>query len=103
MRWDINGKPLEARTAEELEQIRTPNGIRQRIFEASYHDPLVRQVFNLAAREGLSAGASFTLLTYHAIVQKQRLEQMLIDDYNTRPPAPIFIPASGPAKDTRHE
>jgi hypothetical protein len=68
-------KPIEARTAEEIEQIRTPNGIRQRIYEATFHDPLVRNVFTLAYREGLSGEDLYVLLAYHALVAKQKLEQ----------------------------
>lgn len=77
-------RKLKAETAEELEQIRTPNGIRQRLLEASRYDPLVRRVFDLAVREGLSGEDIYTLLAYHAIVQKQELEQLILDDLNTR-------------------
>jgi hypothetical protein len=84
-------KPIEARTAEEIEQIQTPNGIRQRIHEARLHDPLVRRVFDLASRQGLSGEDLYAILAYHALVAKQRLEQHVVEDYMTRPSPPIII------------
>jgi hypothetical protein len=86
-----SGKPIEPQTAEEIEQIKTPNGIRQRINEARRYDPLVRQVFDLAYQQGLSGEDLYTLLAYHALVTKQKLELHIVENYMVRPSPPITI------------
>lgn len=89
MKWNPRG--IKAETAEELEQVKTPNGIRKRIFEASFNDPIVRRCFDLAMREGWAGEDMYALLAYHAIAEKQRLEQMLLDQLNACPNPPIFV------------
>lgn len=84
-------KRLKAETAEELEQAKTPNGLRQRIYEATFHDPLVRRVFTEAYRQGLSGEDLYTFLAYHALVAKQELEARQLDYYNCQINPPIIV------------
>lgn len=84
----LNQKPLKAQTAKELEEIQTPNGVRKRILEASFHDPLIRRVLDIARIEGWSGEDTFALLAYHALVAKQELEERAPDDLMTRPRQP---------------
>ena len=89
--WNV--QRIKAETAEEIEQIQTPTGIRKRLWEVGYrNDPIVSRIFDLARHEGLSGEDTYTLLAYYALADRERLEQLLVDFYNSKPPELITIP-----------
>ena len=87
-----NNKPLKSQTAE----IQTANGIRRRLLEASRNNSLIRAVFDMAQREGLSGEDTYALLAYHALVAKEEMEQQAIDALNSRPNPPFLACAAQP-------
>lgn len=89
MKWDEH--QVEARTAEEIEQAKTPSGMRQRIFYAAYSDPLIGRVLDLARRNGLSGEDTYVLLAYHALCVKQRYEADRLEDLQTQVNPPLLI------------
>jgi hypothetical protein len=82
---------IKAETAEECEQILTEHGLRQRIFEASRYDPLVRQVMDLAMVEGLNTEEMFARLAYSALVAKDDAWAALLENLHTSVPPSIVV------------
>jgi hypothetical protein len=85
------GYKIKAETAEELDQVQTIAGIRNRINEARFYDPLVRQVFRLAKIENLGDEDTFTLLAYHSLVAKENLQNSFLEHLQTTPKPPFFV------------
>ena len=91
MHWEQ--KRIKAQTAEEIEQIQTPAGIRKRLFEAQYYDPIVHSVLRLAQMQDLSGEDTFALLAYHALVAKEEGQLREIERLNmTLTPSIIVRP-----------
>jgi len=65
--------------------INTPEDMRKELFRLRLHDPLVRRVFDVANMDGLSAEDKYTMLAYYAMADRNRFQQLLVDDAMTRP------------------
>ena len=83
----IWGKRIKAETAEEMHLVSTPNGVRKRIVEASFNDPMIRNVLDMARLQGWSGEDTYAFLAYHALVAKQEYEERMMDEINRRPTA----------------
>lgn len=52
---------------------------RRELHELKYHDPVVRQAFDLADHQGLSGEDRYVLLAYHAVLRMRQLERRCLE------------------------
>ena len=77
-------------TPEQLKDAETPEEMRAAIFLAARHDPITRQVMDMADCKGMSGEDRYTVLAYHALKAMMAAYQREIDFYRTHP-APMFV------------
>ena len=70
---------LEPRTAQEVTECETPNGIRQRLMRCSYENPLVRAVYCAADAAGLSGEDRMTVLAFEALRRLEIAEDRILE------------------------
>ena len=63
---------LNPTTAKEIEECATIQGMRARLNQYSYHDPLTRAIFNSAHYQGLSGEDKMTWLAFEALKFRER-------------------------------
>lgn len=78
---------IEPKTAKEIEDCQTPQGIRRRINQLaySYGNPLIRAIFQQAWASGLSGEDMYTVLAFEALKRMEKLEELQIDFLNRHP------------------
>ena len=77
---------------EQLKEVKTPEEMRAELFRLSHYDALVRQTLDFANYSGMSAEDKYTVLAYHAMSQRNQLQQMMLKYtmLDTKP-APIVM------------
>ena len=77
----------------ELLDVDTVEKMREELFKASYYDPLIRQVFDMANYKGLSGEDRYTLLAYHAMKKLNVFIKATLDDmkYRTTPQSILVL------------
>lgn len=75
----------------------TPAEMRAEIFRWSYEDPIVRNCFAVADRDGLSGEDRFTLLAYHALRVKKEAYDMLLERAKVQPMPHMILVDAAPA------
>lgn len=81
---------LEPRTAEEINECATPNGMRKRLWRYSYEHPLTRAIFQASDAQGLSGEDRMTWLAFDALRRLEKLENEALN-YAMLNPAPPLI------------
>lgn len=77
---------------EQLKAAATPEEMRAEICRLRMHDPIVRQVMDLADYRGLTAEDRYTTLAYFALKAMIAAHQRALDDAMTRPfPTPVLM------------
>lgn len=76
---------------EQLKEAATPEEMRAEIFRLRRHDPMVRNVMDMADYNGLSAEYRYLILAYHALRERAVMQRMVLNDALTRPMAPFLI------------
>lgn len=89
----MNGKKLRPETAEELKQSCDPRGIRRRLAEYSYDNPLVHAVFSGARAQGYSGEDTMTVLAYEALLRLEQYEEAALHDVMTNIKPHIVTPS----------
>lgn len=86
-------RKLEPQTAEEVKEAETPEGMRRRLVEYARDDSLTHHVFCVRYARGLSGEDTMTLLAYHALLERERFREHLLEFYNTQPAPRITVPS----------
>ena len=81
---------IEPKTASEITEAATPNGMRKRIRHYSYENPLVRSVIDSAAAQGFSGEDTMTWLAFEALRRVEKLEDLILDESLTKPAASMI-------------
>ncbi len=79
MKW---GMKIEAKTAEEIAEIETTTGLRQRINEYSRHDALTQNIMRVAEMQGMSDYEMLLMLSYQALVAREKAEEAYMEYVN---------------------
>ena len=80
---------------EQMKEVSTPEEMRGEIFRLRRHDPMVRQVMDMADYRGLSAEDRYTALAYYALRTLLAAHQRALDDAMTRPIPPLIVTPNG--------
>lgn len=76
---------------EQVKEAVTPEEMRAELFRLTYHDNLVKAVWDLAEYRGLSAEDKYTILAYEAVKIKTDLQKKLLDSISySQQPSPWF-------------
>ena len=70
---------LPPKTAEEIKDAETPEGMRRRLQQYAREDPLVRRVLEMARYQGLSGEDTYTILAFHALIDRERFMDQILD------------------------
>ena len=65
---------------EQVKDASTPEEMRAEIFRLSHYDPLVRSVRDAANYSGRSAEDHYTLLAYHALRERNKLQSLMLNE-----------------------
>lgn len=68
----------------------TVNDMRAELLRQAYHDQLVRSVFMMADKSGISGEDRYVTLAYNLLKENRRLRGVVLDHFNTSP-APIIV------------
>jgi hypothetical protein len=93
-------KCVEAKTAEEIEQIQTKEGLIRRLQELSPYSVVITKTLSLARHLELDSEHTFALMAYHALVSAEKTKEALIEHMKVCN-APRVIPAD--AQKAPHE
>jgi hypothetical protein len=77
---------------EQLKEAATPEEMRAEICRLRRYDPMVQKVMDMADYRGLSAEDRYVILAYHALGERARSQQMVLDNAMTRPVHPLIVP-----------
>lgn len=88
--WDINPK-----TAEEINEASTIEGMRKRIQQYAYNDALTKVSLDGAYHRGLSGEDTMTLLAYNALCWREKQMDAELDRLAIDPKPPLIF---GPFK-----
>lgn len=80
-----------APTADEAEEIATPQGMRKRIERYSIHDTLTRSCMNIASANKCDDLDRMTILAFQALAENQRLKEQ-IEKHLLHHGAPLLMP-----------
>lgn len=69
-----------SRFNEPLEAAKSPEEMRAAIFKHSCFDSLTRQVLDVANYSGMSAEDKYTVLAYHALVDRQKTRELVLQN-----------------------
>ena len=83
-------RKLKPETAEETKAVETIEGMRQRIREYARDDNLVYHVLRTAEMRGLSGDDTMTMLAYHALLERERFRDLVMEDVLSRPAAGVL-------------
>ena len=75
----LRGMDLNPKTAEEVKDCETPDGMRRRIQQYSREDPMVRQVLDMARYHGLSGEDTYTILAFNALRDRERFMDQVME------------------------
>lgn len=81
---------LEPKTAEEVNECATPQGMRKRLNLYSRHNPLVRACYDKAFYSGLSGEDLMTWLAFEALKRVESLEEFHLKFLGNNPPSLVI-------------
>jgi hypothetical protein len=92
--WDMKMQMgLRApRTAEEVNQQATLNGMREAIWKAMRDSPVIRSCLETARYNGLNGEDTYTMLAYHALIALENHWQRHSELLNLMPVPSIVVP-----------
>lgn len=70
----------------------TPDEMRAALNKLRYDDPLVHAAFTAADYAGMSGEDRYTVLAYHAVTQKQKLLEQLLENHAMSVPVHYVVP-----------
>lgn len=70
---------INPRTAEEVKDAETPEGMRRRIQRYAREDPLTRQVLEMGRYHGLSGEDLYTILAFNALRDRERFMDQVLE------------------------
>lgn len=99
MSWDRI--PLKPESADDKQLAETLNGMRVLMIRYAREHSIPNHVFNVARFQGLSGEDTYTMLAYHALLQLEHYEQIVLRSLEMSPLPPIFVAAFDSGADKR--
>jgi len=82
---------LSPRTADEINECSSPEGMRRRLFRYSFEHPMTRAIFDSSNARGLSGEDRMTWLAFEALRRLETLEDSLLERAMTEPMPPMLF------------
>lgn len=89
-KWNIWGR-LKPETAAEVEEVKTVEGMRKRIYEYARADALTKTMLEHGRWNGLSGDDMMTALAYHALIEREKYRDMVLEQTMLQPMPPMIV------------